>query len=79
MPEVKTRRLKTWTALGLAALGTAGMAPADGVTGTAVQAPANMILAEADGEGGGGGEERRRWRFERHLRAGQHRRQCLQI
>ena len=56
MPEVKTRRLKTWTALGLAALGTAGMAPADGVKGTAVQAPANMILAEADGEGGGGGE-----------------------
>ena len=56
MAEVKTRRLKTWTVLGLAALGTAGMAPADGVTGTAVQAPANMILAEADGEGGGGGE-----------------------
>lgn len=56
MPGIKTRRLKTWTVLGLAALGTAGMAPADGVTGTPVQAPANMILAEADGEGGGGGE-----------------------
>lgn len=57
MPALTTRRLKTWTALGLAALGTAGMAPADGsVAGKAIQAPANMILAESDGEGGGGGE-----------------------
>lgn len=56
MPEFSTRRLKTWTALGLAALGTAGMAPADGGAGKALPTPANMILAESDGEGGGGGE-----------------------
>lgn len=55
MPEITTRRLKTWTAMGLAALGTAGMAPADGAAVTPLQPPASMILADADGEGGGEG------------------------
>lgn len=55
MPGITTRRLKTWTAMGLAALGTAGMAPADGAAVTPLQPPASMILADADGEGGGEG------------------------
>jgi putative iron-regulated protein len=50
------RQLKTWTALGFAALGTAGMAQADSLG----EVPsARMILAQAatdtDGEGGGEG------------------------
>jgi putative iron-regulated protein len=55
MSDLTTRRLKTWTALGLAALGTAGMAPSDGMSGQSAQMPVRMILAEADGEGGGEG------------------------
>jgi putative iron-regulated protein len=56
------RQLKTWTALGLAALGTASLARADGLAdGVAenLQPSASMILAQAesdaDGEGGGEG------------------------
>ncbi len=53
------RQLKTWTALGLAALGTASLARADDVAENLQPSAAHMILAQAesdaDGEGGGEG------------------------